>query len=368
MSADKKRVLVVDDSADDIQFIMESLKGEFAVLVATNGKKALELASKDPKPDVILMDVMMPEMDGYEACCKLKEDSATQDIDVIFVSAHDTTEEKLAGYGAGGSDYLIKPVQHEELLEKVRLAISNKESRDETVSDKNMAFKTAMTAMTSAGELGVVLEFLRNSYSINDISALAILIVDSLEKYELKTSVQLRTYNNVIHYGSKEHLPPLEEELLKRLKDDGRILEFGIRAIFNFGGVSVLIKNMPEDEDKRGRLRDHLATLFESAESKLNALELHDKLAGLVVESTNTLKFIEVEQATHKAASQAIMDSMLQKLETSILRWGMTEEQELLLTEMVQSAIDESLDHFEKGISIDQRMRDIFNQLEEFNK
>ena len=92
MSLDKKRVLIVDDSPEDIQIVMENLKDKYAILVATNGLKGLEIASADPKPDVILMDVMMPEMNGYEVCQKLKGNSDTQNIDVIFVSAHDTVE------------------------------------------------------------------------------------------------------------------------------------------------------------------------------------------------------------------------------------------------------------------------------------
>lgn len=367
MSNDKKHVLIIDDSADDIQFVMENLKDEFAVLVATSGQKGLDIAIKDPKPDVILLDVMMPEMDGYETCRKLKENNATKDIDVIFVSAHDTTDEKLAGYDAGGSDYLIKPVQHEELLHKVRLSIELKEAREETSSEKDVAFHTAMTAMTSAGEQGIVLEFLRNSYALNDIAELAYLMVDSLSKYELKSSVQLRTLNDTIHYGTRAPLPPLEEDLLKRLKDDGRIIEKGKRAIFNFGGVSVLIKNMPEDEDKRGRFRDHLAILFEGADSKLKSLELHQNLREVIAQSKDTLKVINVDQIAFKTRSQSIMDSMLQKLEASFFNWGLNEEQEQALIKVVQEGVDESLDHFEKGISIDEQMSKIFERLEKIS-
>lgn len=367
MSADKKRILIVDDSPDDIQIIMENLKEEFAVLVATSGQKGLEIAKKNPSPDVILMDVMMPEMDGYETCRKLKADAVTKDIDVIFVSAHDTTEEKLAGYDAGGSDYLIKPVQPEELLQKVRLAIDNKKTRDETSNEKDIAFQTAMTAITSAGEQGVVLEFLRNSYGLNDVTSLAALIIDSMSKYELNSSVQLRTFDNVIHFGTRVPLPPLEEELLMRLKDEGRIIEKGQRTIFNFGGVSILIKNMPEDDDKRGRLRDHLAILFEGADSKLKSLELHQQLRELVRESKDTLKVIEVEQISHKTESQLIMDNMLEKLEASFLNWGLNEDQEVVLMKVVQDGVEESLQHFEKGVSIDEQMGEIFKRLEKIS-
>lgn len=130
MNTNKKQILIVDDSADDIHILMENLKQEYAVLAATNIEKALEIANNNPCPNVILLDVMMPGVDGYEICRQLKDNPVTMGIDVIFVSAHDTTDKKLAGYDAGGSDYLIKPVQPEELLQKVRLAIKNRESRE----------------------------------------------------------------------------------------------------------------------------------------------------------------------------------------------------------------------------------------------
>ena len=368
MSDKSNKVLVIDDSPEDIQFVMENLKDEFAILVATNGQKGLELAAKEPKPDVILMDVVMPEMDGYEACRRLKENPETKDIDVIFVSANETTEEKLAGYDAGGSDYLIKPVQPEELMQKVRLAISNKQTREETASDKDMAFKTAMTAMTSAGEQGIVLEFLRNSFAINNVEDLAHRLVESTSSYELNNAVQLRTQDDVVCFGSANPLPPLEVDLLTGLKDKGRIIEKDKRAIFNFGGVSVLIKNMPDDDDKRGRLRDHLAILYEGAAAKLDSLDLRQQIARVVADSHQAFQLIEVEQKAQKASSQRIMDDMLQDLEAAFLSWGLTEDQEQVLMKVVQTGVDQSLDNFEKGLAIDEEMRSIIERMSQFDK
>ncbi len=132
MTAEKKCVLIVDDSANDIHLLMENLKQDYAVLAATSGKKALEIVSNNPKPDVILMDVVMPDMDGYETCRRLKQNPETRNTQVIFVSANDCVEERLLGYKAGGWDYLIKPVQPDELLQKIKLAIKNLEVLEES--------------------------------------------------------------------------------------------------------------------------------------------------------------------------------------------------------------------------------------------
>ena len=134
----------------------------------------------------------MPDTDGYETCRRLKDNLGAKNIDVIFVSSHDTLEEKLAGYDAGGSDYLIKPVQPNELLQKVKVAIKYKELRVEAEEQSSMAMETAMTALSSAGEQGFVINFMRISFAVDSIQGLADLIVDATANYMLDNSVQQR--------------------------------------------------------------------------------------------------------------------------------------------------------------------------------
>ena len=94
------------------------------MLIAKSGEEAIETALQI-KPSLILLDIMMPGIDGYETCRRLKNAEATRDIDVIFVSSHDTAEEKLAGYDAGGCDYLIKPVGLTRLVETISAALAS---------------------------------------------------------------------------------------------------------------------------------------------------------------------------------------------------------------------------------------------------
>lgn len=368
MNTVKNKVLIVDDTPEDIQFLVESLKRDFAVVAVTSGEKALETAANGQRPDVILMDVMMPGMDGYETCRKLKEDPENSDIDVIFVSAHDTTEEKIAGYEAGGSDYLIKPVQPNELEQKVKLAIKNKYARAEISSEKDMAFNTAMTAMASASEQGIVLDFMRRSFIVNSIEELAELIVEATTNFDLENSVQIRSGEETINHGSSDPMPPLEMELLGRLKDHDRIMSLGKRTIFNYGDISLLIKNMPEDEEKRGRLRDHLAILAEGAEHRLEAIEVGLNMVHLVDDSNKTLKDIQAVQALQKEKAMQIMDDVMKGLEESFMTLGLTEEQEALTLGIINTGVEESIENLENGMIIDQKFQEIISSLMSFSK
>jgi phosphoserine phosphatase RsbU/P len=105
----KKTVLLVDDAPANIQIVNSILKDIYKIRIATSGAKALELAKVAPPPDLILLDVMMPEMDGYEVCTQLKLRSETRDIPVIFLTGQTNVDEETRGFDVGAVDYIHKP-------------------------------------------------------------------------------------------------------------------------------------------------------------------------------------------------------------------------------------------------------------------
>jgi len=105
----KKVVLLVDDAPANIQVVNSILKDAYRIRVATNGPKALELAKGTPAPDLILLDIVMPEMDGYEVCSRLKAAPETRDIPVIFLTGKTETDDETKGFEVGAVDYIHKP-------------------------------------------------------------------------------------------------------------------------------------------------------------------------------------------------------------------------------------------------------------------
>jgi PleD family two-component response regulator len=104
------RILVVDDVPDNIQVISDILRKDYRVKAATNGAKALKICGADPQPDLVLLDVMMPEMDGFEVCQRLKKDPLTAHISVIFLTALEQTQNIVKGLEMGAIDYINKPI------------------------------------------------------------------------------------------------------------------------------------------------------------------------------------------------------------------------------------------------------------------
>ena len=114
------KLLVVDDVPDNLDILCRALEADdYNVLVATNGETALKVTSRTT-PDLILLDVMMPGINGYETCKRLKENPETRDIPVIFLTALDQMEDIVAGFEVGGVDYVTKPFRKEEVLIRIR--------------------------------------------------------------------------------------------------------------------------------------------------------------------------------------------------------------------------------------------------------
>ena len=116
----KKTVLLVDDAPANIQVVNAILKDTYKIRIATNGAKALELAKATPPPDLILLDVMMPEMDGYEVCSRLKMEPLTRDIPVIFLTGQTEIEEETRGFQVGAVDYIHKPFSPAVVMARVQ--------------------------------------------------------------------------------------------------------------------------------------------------------------------------------------------------------------------------------------------------------
>jgi len=125
MPDSKPVVLAVDDTPSNLDLLREILSDDYTVRVATNGEKALELACRQPLPDIVLLDIMMPGMDGYEVCRELKEDPDTTPIPVIFVTAMAQVEDEQRGLALGAVDYITKPYDPEIVKARVKKEIAN---------------------------------------------------------------------------------------------------------------------------------------------------------------------------------------------------------------------------------------------------
>ena len=201
-------ILVVDDTPGNIDVLSNILKEDYRIKAALNGEKALKIASAEPRPDMILLDVMMPDMDGYEVCRRLKANPLTAGIPVIFITAMNTDEDEARGLQLGAVDYITKPInpaitqarirthlalhdQNRELeqkvrertaeLEKTRLEIIQRLGRAAEFKDNEtglhvmrMSHYSKLLAEAVSGEPGAWSELIFQASAMHDIGKIGI--------------------------------------------------------------------------------------------------------------------------------------------------------------------------------------------------
>jgi len=145
--ADKATILVVDDTPDNLALMMDLLKDTYKVRLANSGERALKMLAGSPPPDLILLDIMMPGMDGYEVCQQLKSNPATRDIPVVFLTAKTEVEDERRGLEVGAVDYLTKPVSPPIVLARIKIHLALKAHAD-FLRDKSDFLENEVTRRT----------------------------------------------------------------------------------------------------------------------------------------------------------------------------------------------------------------------------
>lgn len=359
----KPLLYVIDDDSLTAQMIEDVLGEQYEVRSCLNPLQALQQVV-ELKPQLILLDINMPEMDGYEVCRRLKEDFDTQDIPVMFLSGLTTLEDRMAAYDAGGEDFMAKPLEFALLGAKLEAMSRHRQQREALAQQASYATATAMTAMSNAAEMGQVVQFARKVMLCGDMTCLAKELLEVSDSYGLSAAVALRNQSGTLEMNQQGELSAMESGVLQLIATCGRIVAMGQRAAFNYGGVTLMIRNMPlEDEERLGRLRDYLAAVAELAAARLETLALADLAESrgamlalqqqVVAREASLRKVLDSVQASVTAMEQqrrddrflatALLESMLGDLEREFIHLGLTDSQEAKLSMVLRSASDRIL-------------------------
>lgn len=146
--SNKQHILLVDDMPTNMFILEEILKrnGDYEISAVTNGPDAIRIARSDPQPDLILLDIKMPEMDGYEVCAGLKESELTQHIPIIFVTARSSTVDEAKGFALGAVDYITKPISAVAVMARVKTHLALQDQNrvlEEKVRERTIALSAA---------------------------------------------------------------------------------------------------------------------------------------------------------------------------------------------------------------------------------
>ena len=347
MSNQKLKILIVDDNQDNCELLEDIFEANYIVSIVYSGQECLDILQSDTF-DLILLDVNMPIMDGYEVCRRIKQSEKTALLPVIFVSALASTEERLRGYEVGGEDYVTKPFKSADIVNTVERVIDQIKSTKKFEEQSKEAMQTAYQAMANSAELGHIVQFLQQSFRCKSIEQLADHLLETTALYGLNCCLQFRMRYKKSFIGCQAN--SIEGKVLEHFCSGERILDFGARTLINDNHVSLLIKNMPLDKSEDyGRIKDNLTVLVCGTEARCNALDAEYQLEeqrnlglqSVLLNSQTRLQEIHSLVDEQKVRTQDVLDTINEKIEETVFSLGLDESQEQAILSAISNGVEE---------------------------
>lgn len=363
-------LFIVDDAEASRLMIESSLGQLYNVESFASGAACVErMATR--VPDIFLLDVDMPAMNGYELCRHIRSQSATCAAPVIFISGLDDLDSRLAGYDAGGDDFIVKPYRVAELKQKIevlRRIDAEKHSLQQRLDESDML---ASLILSNLDEYAVLIKFLRSLNGCNGYHAIAGAALAMLKAFNLEGALQFRLPGFELTMNRAGEVRPLEASIINQVRSLGTVAEFKNRAVFNFERISILVSNMPlADPELCGRLRDHLAIAAETVDSKLLALQTHqenshtkDGIASLLQALGATVSSFSDRYEKSRYQGSETKRQMLEELDAAFASLGMREVQEDGIKEIVRTKTDELIDIFDFSTETETTLVDLSARL-----
>lgn len=363
------RILVVDDDRSTRSVHRAMLAKRFDVVTAASGEEALAICAEH-LPDLIVLDVEMPGMDGYETCRRLREQT---NIPIVFVTAHQTLEEHLKAYDAGGNVLFTKPVSHEILLRKVALSIRQHRAAAALADEKTALERMAMGFLSSASQTGLLLNFMRASVVCRDYSDLALHLRDAVANLGLQCIVRITHDGGPTVVTDQGEASPLELSIFDHLAEIGRVFQFKRRLVVNYDRVSIIVSNMPlesDDPERCGLLRDSLAILAETGEAL--AMNVDIRKEGQQKAEQLQIALSGAEQALYGLAennrsmlldSRLLLQELVDSIEKSYSWLNTSQAQETAISSTMAQAVQRIIERLTSGADFDAQFAHVLSAL-----
>tara|TARA_R110001583_G_scaffold189054_1_gene351667 strand:+ start:1066 stop:2247 length:1182 start_codon:yes stop_codon:yes gene_type:complete len=304
-------------------------------------------------------------------CRQLKDTPSVTDTPIVILARDSALDSKMAYYDAGCDDY-VNSESMSELQARLMRVIFNKVANDQLKQQLQQANEMAFIAMSDTSDLGVNVQFLLDVNTCDNLDELGMRVFKSLQSYGINCSLQIRGRHTVKNMEANGMAKEMESVLLQECKDKGRYVDFGRRSIMNYGSVSLLVKNMPMNDDKKyGAIKDNVFSLLQGADARVKAL---DNLESLAMESLlvkrmagqmrDLMKHVD---SSYKGVMKDIADvveTMADGVESSIQFLGMDERQELALQKIMETGIVDTNRIFNQGMRMDEGLREFLEQVD----
>jgi CheY-like chemotaxis protein len=365
----KALILCVDDEPVNLTIMEELLQDNYELITVNSGESCLQQVEIQ-KPDLILLDVNMPEIDGLETCARLKADAKTAEIPIIFVSALASQAELMAGYEAGGDDYITKPFSEEILQKKLQIVFASQQRKQELKQISDQAVEALRDNLSDTDELGMVIEFLHRCQTVSTLDELARNVFDCLREFELDSSLLILDEPENRIWFSDDIERPMESQILASLRGQDSVVSFGTRLAISSDHATILVRNLPSGQKKIARVRGYLTILIEGLDSRIHAMQresLLDQRGQVLVRvlqaTRDNLGSIDNLHQQQKTRSGKIISALGIEIGKSIVKLNLTKQQENALMRIIESSAIQIESVYDDNLKFDDQFQDVIDDL-----
>jgi len=345
----------------------DQLDEKYHLLHAADVSETQQLAREHDLKLILIDGSSIAAEAVIEVCRELKDNS---ELPVVVLGNKETLQHKLDAYDAGCDDYL-SPSMMFELKARLDRVLFNKIANDQLKMQLKQANEMAFIAMSDTSDLGVNIQFLLDVNRCNNIDELGMRLFQALQSYAINCSLQMRSRYGVKNMEANGMAKDMESVLMSECKDKGRYVDFGRRSIMNYGGVSLLVKNMPVDDEKKyGAIKDNVFSLLQGCDARIQAL---DNLQSLALESrlvkrlsSQMSHIMSTVDASYQHVMRDIADvveNMADGVEQSLQFLGMDERQEATMQKIMETGITETSRVFNEGMRVDEGLGELLQKI-----
>ena len=347
--------------------LAESLGDQYTVLVSSSLES---MVPGDGELVLAIIDMVDQVDDAQDVCKRLKADDNFEDIPVIIYCSSSTPVDAMALFDAGADDIVDAGINRQDLLARLSKSVFHTIGNRQLKSRLKQANEMAFSAMSDTSDLGVNIQFLVHCHECNNLDELAMLLFRTLSHYQLSCSLQLRSEFEVKNIEENGLAKDLESRLLWELKDRGRYVDFGRRCVMNYGQVSLLVKNMPDDEKRFGTIKDNVFALLQGADARVKSIDSsrmlemeRDLMKGMSTKMQDVMEQVDERYQEVMRRCADLVEDMAVRVDEAILFLDLTEDQENTFSNIMQMGVTSISELFNEGVKIDESFRKLIEYL-----
>jgi len=365
MAGAKRRLLLV--CAEELP-VAVTLESDFIITCVDTADGVATLPALDTL-DILLL-VASEGAETISQCEKLRDISDLESASLIIYCPDGVQIDSMTAFNVGVDDIVEASMGEVELKARLQKEIFHKIANEQLKSRLRQANDMAFSAMSDTSDLGANVQFLLHCHECCNLDELAQLLFRSLVNYQIRCSLQIRSTFELKNIEENGLAKDLESRLLWELKDDGRYIDFGRRCIINYGCVSLLVKNMPEDEKRYSAVKDNVVSMVQGMDARVHSIDSgkmlemeKEVMQGLGRKMQHVVEQVDEGYQTVMGSCAELVESMSARVDEAMMFLELTEQQEEVFTSIMSDGVTNINTLFNQGVKIDESFRRLIERL-----